>query len=77
VFPRYSSVCLKYAGFLRHVKRDIPRAEEFYKKAVDVNPNYSDAVGGYASFLYGMRRKLELVEGLYEQAVQVSSQSSQ
>lgn len=53
LFPDHSSTLLKYAGFVRHVKKDRKLAELFYKKAVEANPKSADALGNYASFLHG------------------------
>ena len=57
LYPNQSSILLKYAGFVRHVKKDSKAAEELYRKAIDANPLNSDALGNYASFLHGSSDK--------------------
>ena len=57
LFPNQSTILLKYAGFVRHIKKDNKTAEEFYKKAIAANPQNSDALGNYASFLHGSSGK--------------------
>ena len=51
LFPD-SSIHLKYAGFLRHIRRDLKGAENHYRLAVEANPENADACGSYASFLH-------------------------
>lgn len=63
-------MCLKYASFMRHVRRDQSAAEIYYKRATDLDPNFAEALGNYASFLYGLRRNLQLVPSLYQRAVE-------
>jgi tetratricopeptide (TPR) repeat protein len=71
LFPDNSSILLKYAGFIRHVKRDIGGSEEYYKKAINANPMNADAIGSYASFLHGVYNKKNEAEKLYEQALRI------
>lgn len=70
LYPQHSSIHLKFAGFLRHVKRDLPGAEKHYIKAVQVNPTNADALGSYASFLHGVHNKIEEAAQYYAQALQ-------
>lgn len=77
LFPKHASIHLKYAGFLRHVRKDIPRASAHYKEATEVNPNYADALGSYASFLHGTGVEgsdKTVTENLYQRAIEVWSQ---
>lgn len=64
---------LKYAGFLRHVRRNHDQALQHYKRAVETNDSNADAIGGYASFLHGTKSDKVLVETLYERAIAVDS----
>jgi hypothetical protein len=41
LFPSHSSLHLKYAGFLRHIEKDLVGAEHHYKLAVETNPSNS------------------------------------
>ena len=67
----HSSIHLKYAGFLRHTKRDIPAAEKHYLRAVETSPQNSDALGSYASFLHGVHNNTKEAEKYYKKAVEV------
>lgn len=69
LYPQHSSINLKYAGFLRHTRRDIPGAEKFYLKAVEASPNNADALGSYASFLHGVHNNIKEAEKYYQKAV--------
>lgn len=62
---------LKYAGFLRHIRRNHEQALHHYRRAVDVNDQNADAIGGYASFLHGTKGDKTLVENLYDRAIAV------
>ena len=70
LYPQHSSINLKYAGFLRHTRRDIPGAEKFYLKAVEVSPNNADALGSYASFMHGVHNNIKEAEKYYQKAVE-------
>lgn len=71
LFPDQSSIHLKYAGFLRHIKRDINGAGEEYFRAVETNPQNADALGNYASFLHGVKQDVGEAAKYYERAVAV------
>jgi len=70
LFPQHSSINLKYAGFLRHTRRDIPGAEKYYLKAVEASPTNSDALGSYASFMHGVHNNIKEAEKYYQKAVE-------
>lgn len=73
LFPKHASIHLKYAGFLRHVRKDIPRATAHYQEATEANPQYADALGSYASFLHGTGGGDKgQTESLYQRAIEVS-----
>ncbi len=71
LFPSHSSIHLKYAGFLRHVRKNVTKAEEQYKRAIEVNPMNADAIGNYASFLHGVHRNIADAEISYRRAVEL------
>jgi Tfp pilus assembly protein PilF len=76
LFPSHSTIHLKYAGFVRHVRGDIDRAGEHYKKAVKCNPQNVDALGGYASFLHGTNSSSsskKIAEELYNSAIELDN----
>ena len=70
LYPQHSSINLKYAGFLRHMRRDIPGAEKYYLKAVEASPTNSDALGSYASFMHGVHNNIKEAEKYYQKAVE-------
>ena len=41
----------EYALFLKNSRKDYDRAEEFYKKAIDIDPNSASKLGNYAHHL--------------------------
>lgn len=67
--PTHSSIHLKYAGFLRHVRQDVSNAEKHYKLAISSDPSNADALGNYASFLHGELGNMEDAAQYYEHAV--------
>lgn len=64
----HSSIHLKYAGFLRHVRKDLAAAEEHYRASVTSNPRNPDAMGSLASFLHGVHHRNDEAEELYKAA---------
>jgi Tfp pilus assembly protein PilF len=68
--PNQSSIHLKYAGFLRHVRRDLKEAEVHYQKAISTNPNNPDALGSYASYLHGVAGNMKEGERYYRAAIE-------
>jgi Tfp pilus assembly protein PilF len=70
-FPTDSSIHLKYAGFLRHVRKNIDGAEKEYLAAIAENSKNADALGNYASFLHGVRRNSADAEKFYKMAVEL------
>ena len=64
LYPDQSLILLKYAGFLRHARKDPVQAETYYERACSSNPKNSDALGNYASYLHGTSEKLDLCEQL-------------
>jgi len=73
LYPNDSSIHLKYAGFLRHIRRDLNESENHYRKAAEVNPLNPDAAGSYASFMHGVLRKMDIAEEMYVKAIEVSN----
>lgn len=71
LFPGHSSLHLKYAGFLRHAKRDTVGADKHYELAALANPKNADAIGCYASFLHGVIGNMDGASQYYEEAVKV------
>lgn len=70
LYPQHSSIHLKYAGFLRHSRRDVSGAEKHYLRAVETSPSNSDALGSYASFMHGVHNNLKEAEKYYKKAVE-------
>ena len=71
LYPNHSSLHLKYAGFLRHARRDLIGADKHYELAILKNPQNSDALGSYASFLHGVIGNMEGAAKHYEQAMKI------
>ena len=70
-FPKHASIHLKYAGFLRHVRKDMHGALKHYKMAVECNDKNADTLGGYASFLHGTSGDHHVISEMYERAIEV------
>ena len=76
LYPKHASIHLKYAGFLRHVRKDMERASSHYRKSTEANPTYADGLGSYASFLHGTGNNggdKKYTESLYQRAVEVKN----
>ncbi|CAH9121424.1 unnamed protein product [Cuscuta epithymum] len=66
----YSTVLLcNYAQFLQLITRDYERAEECFKRAMEVKPQDAEALCQYANFLWMVRKELDGAEDLYQQAI--------
>ena len=65
LFPSNSSIHFKYAGFLRHARKDDKGAELHYTLACEANPENADALGSYASFLHATGKNVKRAEIFY------------
>lgn len=74
--PSQSSIHLKYAGFLRHIRRNVAEAEKYYINAVEANPHNGDALGNYASFLHGVYSRIDQAEIYYVRAVEADDSNT-
>jgi tetratricopeptide (TPR) repeat protein len=50
-FPNSAPLMENYAIFLHIIRKEFSRAEEYYRKAVELNPKHANTLGNYAGFL--------------------------
>ncbi|GLT89161.1 hypothetical protein SLE2022_071570 [Rubroshorea leprosula] len=67
--PNNPLLLLNYAQFPHLVLRDHDRAEECFKRAIQVEPPDAVALTQYADFLWKVRRELWEAEERYQQAM--------
>jgi Tfp pilus assembly protein PilF len=60
-----------YAVFLRQVRKDPDRAEEFFKRALELDPKRPIVLGNYANLLLSARRDPDLAEDYYKRALEL------
>ncbi|MDD4615451.1 MAG: tetratricopeptide repeat protein [Caldisericia bacterium] len=65
-----------YANFLCDIRKDYNRAEEYYKKALELNPKNSDNLGNYANFLCHIRKDYDRAEEYYKKALELDPKNS-
>ena len=53
------------------IRKDYDRAEEFYRKALELDPSDADYAGNYAEFLADVRKDYDRAEELYRQALEL------
>ncbi len=59
-----------YALFLKNIRKDYDRAEEYDKKAVESNPSNAINLGNYAVFLEKIRKDYDKAEEYYKKAIE-------
>ncbi|MBA0549292.1 hypothetical protein Golob_020329 [Gossypium lobatum] len=65
-----------YAQFLYQSKRDLQGAEEYYSRAILVDPKDGETLSQYAKLVWELHRDEERASSYFERAVQVSPQDS-
>ena len=70
-YPNNADVLGRYAHFLSYVQGKHDRAEELFKRAIEVKPNSPAAIGSYANFLANIRREYEHAEALFERVIEI------
>lgn len=65
-----------YAQFLYVVAHDYDRAEEYFKKAVGVEPRDAEAFNKYATFLWRVKNDLWAAEETFQQAIEADPDNS-
>nr|GLL20924.1 uncharacterized protein LOC109186587 [Ipomoea trifida] len=67
--PHNPLLLCNYAQFLQLITRDYDRAEECFKRAIQVEPLDAEVLRQYASFLWRVRNDLTGAEDVYLQAI--------
>ncbi|XP_052488045.1 uncharacterized protein LOC105772276 [Gossypium raimondii] len=73
--PNNSLFLTNYAQFLHLVVKDYDRAEEYFKRAIEVEPQDAEALGLYADFLWKVRNDQWGAEEMYIQAVEADTKN--
>ena len=60
-----------YAIFLEDIKKDYDKAEEYYKKALELDPNSANNNGNYAIFLHTIKKDYDKAEEYYKKALEL------
>jgi Tfp pilus assembly protein PilF len=55
-FPNSTLLHAMYGNFLRWIRRDMDRAGDYYKRAIEIEPNSGPHLGNYALFLDEIRK---------------------
>ncbi|XP_051121346.1 uncharacterized protein LOC127244850 [Andrographis paniculata] len=74
--PNNSLLLCNYAQFLYLVARDYDRAEECFKRAMQILPPEAESLNQYASFLWTVRRDFSGAEERFLQALSVEPENS-
>jgi protein O-mannosyl-transferase len=69
-FPGYAPLIGSYAIFLKNIRKDYNRAEEYYKKAIESDPKNAINLGNYANFLSDIRKDYNRAEEYYKKAIE-------
>jgi tetratricopeptide (TPR) repeat protein len=57
--------------FLKNIRKDYDRAEELYKKLLELDPKDANYTGGYANFLHNIRMDYDGAEELYKKSLEL------
>lgn len=74
--PKNTLLLSNYAQFLWLVSRDYDRAEECFKRAIQLDPSDAEVVSQYANFLWLVRKDLWGAEERYQQAMAAEPENS-
>ncbi|MEK7814043.1 MAG: tetratricopeptide repeat protein, partial [Candidatus Desantisbacteria bacterium] len=69
-FQKSHELLGNYALFLKNIRKDYDRAEEYYKRALELDPNDADYTGNYALFLHNIRKDYDRAEEYYKRALE-------
>ncbi|GAU27800.1 hypothetical protein TSUD_113790 [Trifolium subterraneum] len=67
--PNNSLLLGNYAKFLKEVRGDYGKAEEYVERAILVNPGYGDALSLYADLIWQTERNADRAEAYFDRAV--------
>ena len=65
-----------YANFLKNIRKDYDRAEEYYQKALEADPQQAINLGNYAIFLADNRKDYDRAEEYYQKALEADPQNA-
>ncbi|KAG6386444.1 hypothetical protein SASPL_155346 [Salvia splendens] len=74
--PSNPLLLANYAQFLYLVVRDLDRAEDYFKRATEVEPKDAEALNKYANFLWVARNDLWAAEETYLEAIAAEPSNS-
>ncbi|KAG6411931.1 hypothetical protein SASPL_124585 [Salvia splendens] len=74
--PSNPLLLANYAQFLYLVVRDLDRAEDYFKRATEVEPKDAEALNKYANFLWVARNDLWAAEETYLEAIDAEPSNS-
>ncbi|WJX70039.1 hypothetical protein P8452_54193 [Trifolium repens] len=67
--PNNSLLLGNYAKFLKEVRGDYGKAEEYVERAILVNPGYADALSLYADLIWQKEKNADRAEHYFDRAV--------
>ncbi|XP_076933701.1 uncharacterized protein LOC143599683 [Bidens hawaiensis] len=70
--PSNSLVLVNYANFLKEVRGDAMKAEEYCSRAILANPNDGTALSMYADLIWETQKDASRARSYFDQAVKVS-----
>ncbi|KAF6153540.1 hypothetical protein GIB67_027407 [Kingdonia uniflora] len=68
--PKNALLLSNYAQFLYLVAHDHNRADEYFKRSIEVKPKDPDALSRYANYLWVARKDIEAAEETYLEAIE-------
>ena len=75
-FPNEAGLLKDYAAFLKNIRKDYDKAEEYYKKAIKLDPKNADNIGNYAIFLENIRKDYDKAEEYYKKAIKLDPKNA-
>ncbi|MGV8127312.1 MAG: tetratricopeptide repeat protein [Methanothrix sp.] len=75
-FPNNDNLPHGFALFLRYIRKENDRAEEYYKKSLELNPKSAPHLGNYAIFLEEIRKDYDRAEEYYKKSLELNPKSA-
>jgi protein O-mannosyl-transferase len=66
----------RYANFLWYQRNEYDKAEEYYRKAIELDPKSADTLGNNALFLEEIRQDYDQAEQLYLKAIELEPKNA-
>ncbi|MBU7026650.1 MAG: tetratricopeptide repeat protein, partial [Theionarchaea archaeon] len=60
-----------YALFLHEIRKDYDKAEEYYRKSLEIDPHGANHLGNYALFLHEIRKDYDKAEEYYRKSLEI------